>query len=787
MRGPTEWQSLAAEAAAAIERWEGAVARNAAEKARSQAATWGDKGGATLCDVLLARAKLLTNPAPDQLAFNLSIDSLPPVPREAALRFEAELGAAKQDLITRQATPPLTPDCSVDLVAATVLGLVARMQDVDRPASRVLIPNELRERAGNQGWLGLLLALESEGAGNSGLSILDAVIVDAEQTGNREVLWTALRLKRAMCQRRGLQLEPIQAQQRQLLESWALTLPSADAAGALRRPDRAALFDTGASSNERRIQSRLIEVSVALAQEREQQRLVDLALNAALALTNAERGILLLKDPSTSYRIAATRYVDGRSPSSDLLGLSSTIAERVFSEGEAVVSSDVRKDDRFTACASIAMEVTSVLCVPIHARAALEGAIYLDRTRVGLPFAQDAIDAATAVGSMLGAALLNGRIISDLEQRTRELEIAREDLSVALATRTVERDDVSRRLASIQDVVPSGAQGIIGRCEAMRQLLRKLERVAASDTPVLVAGETGVGKELIARAVHQLSGRRDKPFVAVNCGALSENLLEAELFGAEKGAYTGANSARPGLFVAADGGTLFLDEVGDMPPAMQKALLRVLESSEVRAVGSTKTRQVNVRIVSASHRDLLELARSGAFRDDLRYRLEVVRLDVPPLRERVEDMAELCEHLLLDAQRRYNLPARRLAPETFSALCRRRWQGNVRELRHVLAGAALAAVEDQIRIADLPAERAWEAVTDSSPSSTPPPMLDGHELRAESIRGALRATLGHKGKAAELLGISRSTLYRYMETYGIDSRESVRPGSVPPPDEHDDA
>ncbi len=210
---------------------------------------------------------------------------------------------------------------------------------------------------------------------------------------------------------------------------------------------------------------------------------------------------------------------------------------------------------------------------------------------------------------------------------------------------------MSRRLAAIQDVVPAGASAIVGRSPAMLRMRRTIEMVSASDAAVLIAGETGSGKELVARAIHASSNRRDRPFVAINCGSLSENLLASELFGAERGAYTSATSSRPGLFVAAHSGTLFLDEVGDMPPAMQVALLRVLETSEIRPVGSTKSRRVDVRILAASHRDLLHLVRVGTFRDDLRYRLEVIRVEVPPLRERLDDMQELCEYLLREARR----------------------------------------------------------------------------------------------------------------------------------------
>jgi two-component system NtrC family response regulator len=303
----------------------------------------------------------------------------------------------------------------------------------------------------------------------------------------------------------------------------------------------------------------------------------------------------------------------------------------------------------------------------------------------------------------------------------------------------------------------------------MTKLRRSIEIVAASDAPVLVVGETGSGKELVARALHGASARRDRPFVALNCGALSENLLAAELFGAVRGAYTGASVTRAGLFVAAHQGTLFLDEVGDMPASMQTALLRVLETSEIRAVGSNDQRKVNVRVIAASHRDLVELVRQGKFRDDLRYRLDVVRVEIPPLRERLEDLPELCEYLLREVRLQYDLPERRLSADALEALHSRRWHGNVRELRHVLASAALTAAGSAILPSDLPEERSAEPLSSADPFT----LLaqkdgDGHALRGESIRRALHATGGHRGRAAKILGISRATLYRYCEAHSVE-------------------
>jgi DNA-binding NtrC family response regulator len=297
----------------------------------------------------------------------------------------------------------------------------------------------------------------------------------------------------------------------------------------------------------------------------------------------------------------------------------------------------------------------------------------------------------------------------------------------------------------------------------MTELVRMIERVAPADVPVLIHGETGCGKELVARAIHNASARRDQPLVSINCGAMSESILEAELFGAERGAYTTALSSRPGLMATADGGTLFLDEVGDMPPSMQVALLRALESGEVRAVGGSRFRKIDVRVIAASNKDLLELTARGQFREDLRFRLEVVRIRVPSLRDRLEDLPELCEHLLEDVCRRCSLPARHMSPEAMTALRSRIWPGNVRELRHVLASAALASDSPLIAVEALPPERRNSGIVPAMSG-----VESGHEQRAEAIRRALRITAGHRGRAAKMLGIARSTFYRYLELYGID-------------------
>jgi transcriptional regulator with GAF, ATPase, and Fis domain len=780
-----------------LERWEAAAARSAAEQARSLAVGWGDAASAALAEVLLARASLITSAEPSAKLVRDTVRRQ----RTATFRLAAALDRFDVELAAASGTEPgagltlpeparLAAGSPTDLVAAVAMAGAIRLdQHAPDLFAVAAAPAPAPPPEGDHGgWQHVIAALDLAARGDDVGPAVERAIQAGEQQGNRALLWTALTLAAASSARRGSRAEEAAARQGlvRLVETWATTLPPGEAAAAVSRPDRARARAwsrgaiTGAAPT-----SRLIEVALSLADERSVDRLVDLALDAAIQLTGADRGLLLLLDEDRAPRAVAARYGGDEARAQELIGLSSTIARRALEGGEVVVSQDVRNDTRFAECSSLAIEVTSVLCAPIHARAERQGAIYLDRRARGRSFDEAAVAAARAVGSMLAAALLNARTIASLEARTRELDAAREELSVALRKRTVERDDMSRRLADLDDVVPAGTDGIIGRAPVMLRMRRAIQNFATADVPVLVAGETGSGKDLVARALHGLSNRRDRPFVAVNCGALSETLLAAELFGAERGAYTGATAARPGLFLAADGGTLFLDEVGDMPSAMQAALLRVLETSEIRPVGSVRVRKVDVRLIAASHRDLVDLARRGTFRDDLRYRLEVVRIEVPPLRERLEDLPELSEYLLREIRSRYGLPERRLAAEAIQALSRRLWPGNVRELRHVLASAALTATGAMIQRADLPPERAAAPPVLRLPTPVPatPPApadalgddVDGHALRVDSIRRALKATAGHRARAAQLLGIARSTFYRYLDLYGIDAQDFDRP------------
>ncbi len=307
---------------------------------------------------------------------------------------------------------------------------------------------------------------------------------------------------------------------------------------------------------------------------------------------------------------------------------------------------------------------------------------------------------------------------------------------------------------------------IVGSSLAVRRVVQLIERVAPTDTTVLVRGPSGTGKELVARAIHLNSGRRDRPLVTINCAALQETLLESELFGHEKGAFTGALTTKPGLVEVAEGGTLFIDEIGEMAPGLQAKLLRVLEDGHYRRVGSTQEVNADVRVVAATNRSLEEAIKAGRFREDLYYRLNVLTIDLPPLRDRREDIPELVEHFL--TTRPLGATPHRVQPEALKALVNYDWPGNVRELANVLERAQILAEGHLITTDDLP-----ESVVESGPAAAgadeDPRHLSAVERR--HVQEVLEQTNGNKVQAARTLGISRRALYRLLEKYPRENKQ----------------
>jgi DNA-binding NtrC family response regulator len=306
---------------------------------------------------------------------------------------------------------------------------------------------------------------------------------------------------------------------------------------------------------------------------------------------------------------------------------------------------------------------------------------------------------------------------------------------------------------------------IVGRSPQMLQLYKTIARVADSRSTVLIIGESGTGKELVARAIHFNSQRAPMPFVAVDCGSLAETLLESELFGHVRGAFTGAITSKKGLFEEADNGTCFLDEVGDISLSMQTKLLRVLQEHEIKRVGGRETIKIDVRIVAATNKNLEELVEEGKFREDLFYRLNVVSVQLPPLRERAEDIPLLASHFLKKYAAENNKPISRISPEATNHLTRYRWPGNVRELENVIERAMALSQHTVILPEDLPRRLRMEP--QEADLSSFPSRISLSELEKLYIQKVLEETGGNKKKAADILGIDRRTLYRMAARYGL--------------------
>ncbi len=312
-----------------------------------------------------------------------------------------------------------------------------------------------------------------------------------------------------------------------------------------------------------------------------------------------------------------------------------------------------------------------------------------------------------------------------------------------------------------------GFGNIIGQSGPMIRILETVRRVARSDLSVLILGESGTGKELLANAIHQNSERAEKRFVAINCAGLSESLLEDELFGHVKGAYTGAAADRPGRFEHADGGTLFLDEVGDMPLAMQAKLLRVLENGEVVRVGSNEPKRVNVRIISATNSDLAEKVKAKEFREDLYFRIKGATIEIPPLRQRRDDIPMLIDHFLARANEAHDRGIKGITPEARRVLMSYPWPGNVRQLRNVVENMAVLATGDKLTVDDLPPEihQPPSDVTEGQFSELAGISID--EAEKQLIRNTLKMVDGNREKAATILGIGERTLYRKIKEYDL--------------------
>ncbi len=514
---------------------------------------------------------------------------------------------------------------------------------------------------------------------------------------------------------------------------------------------------------------RIFELNRRLNSTLSVRAVLDYAIDAATEITSAERGFVLLVRPGQAgFEVAVARNFDRKQLAGEELKLSRSIAERVIGSDEPLLTLDAASDTRFAQQASVhAMRLKSVLCVPIRSPSGVLGALYLDTRLQRARFEQADLDLLIAFADQVAVALTNARLVSELESRTRELakeKLRVEALSAGQAQQIVR---LEAELEKRQDALESryDYSQIVGRSASMREVLGVLDRVLDSDLSILIQGESGTGKELVARAIHFNSQRKAQPFLGLNCAALPENLLESELFGVVKGAFTGADRDRPGLFVAAQGGTLFLDELQELTLSMQAKLLRALQDREVRAVGATRATAFDVRIVCASNRPLSECVKEGAFREDLFYRVAVVDVTLPPLRTRSEDIVPIAEALLLRRaleSTEGKEGAKTLAADAIRALLAHTWPGNVRELENTLLRASVMAEGTTIAARDLGLDRSHAGKPKQSRSRQ-----EYEQREAERLLSLLEAERWNISRVAKNMGLPRNTLYRRLVRYGI--------------------
>jgi transcriptional regulator with GAF, ATPase, and Fis domain/tetratricopeptide (TPR) repeat protein len=492
--------------------------------------------------------------------------------------------------------------------------------------------------------------------------------------------------------------------------------------------------------------------------------LLEQVLDTMVLWTGVERGLLLLRAPDGRLVPRAARNLARHDLAGEQLALSQTIARRAIDGGDAVVATDAFSTLGDVHASVHALRLRSVLAVPLIARGETLGVVYLDdRVRKGA-FGPRELAWVRVVASQAALAIADARDAVLLRRAVRRAERARSRLEAALSEREAQLDVTRTQLELVRDGRETRYRydEIAGRSEPMRELLRLVDRVTASDVPVLIVGESGTGKELVARAVHANGPRARRTFVSENCASVPEALLESTLFGHVKGAFTGASSTRAGLFDVADGGTLFLDEIGEMPLSMQAKLLRVLQDGEVRALGSERPRQVNVRVIGATHRDLEAMVGAGRFREDLLYRLNVITLRVPPLRERPEDIPLLVEHFV-----RKHAPDRpvRVTRAAMGRLASYPWPGNVRQLENEVR-RALVLGDGAIDEGELSAD-----VLRGGPGASRGAGLDLRSrvdaLETELVSEALAKTRGNQTRAAQMLGLSRFGLQKMIKRLQI--------------------
>jgi Nif-specific regulatory protein len=480
----------------------------------------------------------------------------------------------------------------------------------------------------------------------------------------------------------------------------------------------------------------LLKISTAINSLRGLESLQQRLLELIAEVIPAERGAILLVGESLEEFTSIYGWDKAEKVRTRPVHVSRTIIHKVLDEGEAVLSNDILQSEALSTAESlITSRVMSLLCVPLIFFEKVLGVIYLDTSDAGARFDEDHLQLLTAIAAIASVALENARDLEWLESE-------------------------NRRLQSAMQIEHS----IIGESKPMKQVYQFIAKVAPTDSTVLVRGESGTGKELVARATHINSQRANKPFVAINCAALTESLLESELFGHEKGAFTGALVQKKGKLEVADGGTIFLDEIGELAPQMQAKLLRVLQEREFERVGGTRTVKVDVRVITATNKDLEEAIKTGDFRQDLYYRLNVVSIEMPALRERREDIPLLASYFAVKFSKKSKRQVMGISAEARACLTNYDWPGNVRELENAIERAVVLGSSDLIFPEDLP-----EAVLEESPAGAP--ITKYHEAIKEAkkqlILKAVEQANSNYTEAAKLLGVHPNYLHRLIRNMNL--------------------
>ncbi len=527
---------------------------------------------------------------------------------------------------------------------------------------------------------------------------------------------------------------------------------------------------------------RLEETAKALATEHDLEKLLNDIIDAAIGVMGAERGFLMLADETGVLQVQVARNIGQTALDDAEMKVSTSIATRAFTSGASVLTSNAEEDDRFEGSQSImAFQLRSILCAPLTAQSGAIGVIYMDnRSAKGIFDVADQ-RLLELFGGQAAVALENARLHGELLASRDELDTQKrhvEELNRRLAERLekqqVELVEVRRSLdASHRDLaLKYNYDRIIGTSPKMQEIFRLLDRTTDTSVSVLIVGESGTGKELVAKAIHFNGPRKNKPFAAENVSAISETLLESELFGHVRGSFTGAVTDKLGLFEVANGGTLFLDEIGDMSKNLQAKLLRALQEGEIRRVGGKSTIKVDVRIVSATNRNLEEMIGSGDFRQDLYYRLNVIKVTLPPLRERREDVPLLVDHFLEQMASDGKQPKRAISDEALRLLMAYDWPGNVRELENEISRAVVLS-DDQITPSVLSERICSQAAAGPAiPTDLNRPLKDVvEELEKHIILNKLEETAGNKSATAKALGLSRDGLRKKLIRYRLGTDE----------------